>query len=111
MSAKKQNLPRAPDDINQLLSPEPLRMEMGLERSEEGLLTVSVRTDLHGCKGRMLEWWFTFFETTQHIRWWHPHDHVAHHGWDSVWKKGRVISGRQSVRLSLSGRSRRSARH
>lgn len=111
MSAKKQNLPRAPDDINQLLSPEPLWMEMGLERSEEGLLTVSVRTDLHGCKGRMLEWWFTFFETTQHIRWWHPHDHVAHHGWDSVWKKGKIISGRQSARLSLSGRSRRSARH
>jgi hypothetical protein len=20
----------------------------------------------------MLDWWFTFFETTQHIRWWHP---------------------------------------
>lgn len=62
MSAKKQNLLLAPDDINQLLSPEPLWMEMGLERSEEGLLTVSVRTDLHGCKGRMLEWWFTFLK-------------------------------------------------
>ncbi|WP_413494826.1 DAPG hydrolase family protein [Morganella psychrotolerans] len=93
MSVKKQNFPRALNDINELLSPEPLRMEMGLERSDDGLLTVSVRTDLHGCKGRMLAWWFTFFETTQHIRWWHPHDHVAHHGWDSVWKKGENYIG------------------
>ena len=60
------------NDINELLKPEPLRLEMGLSRSADGLLTVAVRTDLHGCKGRMLDWWFTFFENTQHINWWHP---------------------------------------
>ncbi len=60
------------NDINELLRPQPLRLEMGLTRSTDGLLTVAIRTDLHGCKGRMLDWWFTFFETTQHIRWWHP---------------------------------------
>lgn len=76
------------NDINELLSPQPLRLEMGLTRSTDGLLTVAIRTDLHGCKGRMLDWWFTFFETTQHIRWWHPHDHVEHRGWDHHWKKG-----------------------
>ena len=81
------------NDINELLSPQPLRLEMGLTRSTDGLLTVAIRTDLHGCKGRMLDWWFTFFETTQHIRWWHPHDHVEHRGWDHHWKKGERFVG------------------
>lgn len=49
------------NDINELLRPQPLRLEMGLTRSTDGLLTVAIRTDLHGCKGRMLDWWFTFF--------------------------------------------------
>ena len=78
------------NDINELLKPEPLRLEMGLSRSADGLLTVAVRTDLHGCKGRMLDWWFTFFENTQHINWWHPHDHVEHRGWDRHWKRGKL---------------------
>lgn len=43
------------NDINELLSPQPLRLEMGLTRSTDGLLTVAIRTDLHGCKGRMLD--------------------------------------------------------
>ena len=54
---------------------------------------VAVRTDLHGCKGRMLDWWFKFFETTQHIKWWHPHDHVEHRGWDSHWRRGESYVG------------------
>ncbi len=81
------------NDINELLRPQPLRLEMGLTRSTDGLLTVAIRTDLHGCKGRMLDWWFTFFETTQHIRWWHPHDHVEHRGWDHHWKRGERYVG------------------
>ncbi|MGO2336003.1 DAPG hydrolase family protein [Providencia sp.] len=83
----------AVDNINELLLSKPLRLEMGIERDSEGLLTIAVRTDLHGCKGRMLEWWFTFFETTQHIRWWHPHDHVEHRGWDEKWQKGQSFIG------------------
>lgn len=81
------------NDINELLRLQPLRLEMGLTRSTHGLLTVAIRTDLHGCKGRMLDWWFTFFETTQHIKWWHPHDHVEHRGWDHHWKKGERYVG------------------
>ncbi|MDC8757316.1 DAPG hydrolase family protein [Janthinobacterium fluminis] len=79
--------------IDDLLQPAPLRLETGIARLPNGCLVVAVRTDLHGCKGRMLDWWFKFFETTQHIKWWHPHDHVAHHGWDSKWKKGENYIG------------------
>ena len=44
-------------------------------------------------QGRMLDWWFKFFETTQHIKWWHPHDHVEHRGWDSHWRRGESYVG------------------
>ena len=71
----------------------PLRLETGITRLDNGLLVVAVRTDLHGCKGRMLDWWFKFFETTQHIKWWHPHDHVEHRGWDSHWRRGESYVG------------------
>lgn len=93
MKKQTRDLPWAVNEINELLLPAPLRLEMGLERDEKGCLTVAVRTDLHGCKGKMLAWWFTFFETSQHIRWWHPHDHVAHHGWDDKWIKGKNYIG------------------
>ena len=76
-----------------LLNPSPMLLETGVQRLESGALLVAVRTDLHGCKGRMLDWWFKFFETTQHIKWWHPVDHVEHRGWDEKWRKGESYYG------------------
>ncbi|WP_445658867.1 DAPG hydrolase family protein [Achromobacter sp. NCFB-sbj8-Ac1-l] len=75
-------------DLDTLLSPAPLRLETGITRLPGGGLIVAARTDLHGCKGRMLDWWFKFFQTTQHIKWWHPQDHVEHRGWDEHWRRG-----------------------
>ncbi len=80
-------------DHHDLLDPAPMHLETGIQRREDGTLLVAVRSDLHGCKGRMLDWWFTFFETTQHIRWWHPVDHVEHRGWDAAWQRGRSYHG------------------
>ncbi len=80
-------------DHSPLLDPAPMTLEMGVQRLENCSLLVAVRTDLHGCKGRMLDWWFTFFETTQHIKWWHPADHVEHSGWDANWEKGKRYHG------------------
>ena len=51
-------------DHHDLLDPAPMHLETGIQRREDGTMLVAVRTDLHGCKGRMLDWWFTFFETT-----------------------------------------------
>jgi hypothetical protein len=79
--------------IDELLHATPLRLETGISRLPSGCLVVACRTDLHGCSGRMLDWWFTFFETTQHIKWWHPHDHIAHRGWDAQGKKGESYIG------------------
>lgn len=80
-------------DHTPLLNPAPMALEMGVQRLENRSLLVAVRTDLHGCKGRMLDWWFTFFETTQHIKWWHPVDHVEHRGWDANWQRGKSYHG------------------
>lgn len=80
-------------DHSALLDPAPMPLEMGVQRQADGSLLVAVRTDLHGCKGRMLDWWFTFFETTQHIKWWHPADHIEHRGWDAHWRRGENYYG------------------
>ncbi|WP_025137683.1 DAPG hydrolase family protein [Achromobacter sp. DH1f] len=80
-------------DLDTLLDPAPLRLETGITRLPGGGLIVAARTDLHGCKGRMLDWWFKFFQTTQHIKWWHPQDHVEHRGWDEHWRRGESYVG------------------
>ncbi|QOT79482.1 DAPG hydrolase family protein [Cupriavidus basilensis] len=80
-------------DHSALLDPSPMMIETGVQRLESGALMVAVRTDLHGCKGRMFDWWFKFFDTTQHIKWWHPVDHVEHRGWDDKWRKGENYYG------------------
>ena len=64
-------------DIDRLLHPDPLPLEMGFERLPSGVLHVACRTDLHRCKGDMLEWWFKFRPDTQHYVWWHPVDHIS----------------------------------
>lgn len=79
--------------IDDLLRPTPLRLETGIARLDGGALAVSVRTDLPGCKGRMLEWWFKQFDSTQHLLWWHPLDHISHDGWDEHWRKGENYVG------------------
>ncbi|KXX62204.1 DAPG hydrolase family protein [Rhodococcus sp. LB1] len=60
-----------------LLDPNPLPLEMGYERLEDGSLHVAARTDMHGCTGEMLEWWFRWRCDTQKYIWWHPIDHVS----------------------------------
>jgi hypothetical protein len=84
-----------------LLEPAPLRLEMGLERLPSGVLHVAARTDMHGCSGRMFDWWFRWFHTTQHYVWWHPVDHVSS-TWES-WAPGRYVGATHVVEERLSG--------
>lgn len=75
------------DNLVELLDPEPLPLEMGYERLPDGTLHVAARTDMPGCTGEMFEWWFRWFDTTQHYVWWHPGDHVFA-SWDDRWQAG-----------------------
>lgn len=70
-----------PKTWDALLDPTPLSLEMGYERLADGSLHIAARTDMHGCTGQMLEWWFRWRCDTQKYIWWHPIDHVS-----STWK-------------------------
>ena len=65
------------NEINRLLNPAPLAMEMGYERLASGVLHVACRTDLHGVTGESFEWWFRAKPGTREYKWWHPTDHVS----------------------------------
>jgi len=80
-------------NIDSLLSPKPMSLEAGIKRLENGMLHVAMRNVMPNCKGKMLDWWFTYFETTADLKLWHPHDHVLHSGWDSKWIKNENYIG------------------
>jgi hypothetical protein len=71
-------------DVDALLDASPLALEMGIERLDDGVLHVAVRTDMHGCSGEMFEWWFRYRPDTTRYIWWHPVDHVS-----SAWSEGQ----------------------
>ncbi|TKI02499.1 DAPG hydrolase family protein [Martelella alba] len=77
------------DELDNLLNPFPLKLEMGINRTSNNLLIVAVRTDLQGCTGEMLEWWYRFFCSNEHFKWWHPCDHKLFYGWDDKWIPGK----------------------
>lgn len=88
-------------NVDRLLDPAPLPLEMGYERLPNGVLHIGCRTDLHRCSGEMLEWWFRFKPDTQRYVWWHPVDHVS-----SDWlegEKGTHIGSIHKVEERFSG--------
>lgn len=89
------------NEVERLLDPEPMPLEMGIERLPSGALHVAARTDMHGCKGRMFNWWFGWLETTQHYVWWHPGDHLSS-AWEN-WAPGRYIGAVHVVDERLGG--------
>ena len=68
-------------DRLRLLDPTPMPLELGFERVAGGVLHVAIRTDMHGCSGAMLDWWFGSSITDREYKWWHPLDHMT-----STWK-------------------------
>lgn len=82
-------------EAGQLLSAEPLALEMGYERLTDGVLHIACRTDLHGCTGEMFEWWFRFRPNTQKYIWWHPVDHIS-----SEWIEAREGTHVGSIHLA-----------
>ena len=65
------------DEATRLLSPDPLPLEMGVERLASGQLHVAVRTYLMGCTGAMFQWWFGTGPNAREYAWWNPVDHVG----------------------------------
>lgn len=65
------------EDRQLLLTPERLAFESGVERLEDGVQHVAVKTPMRGVRPEMIAWWFgTYMQTTEHYQRWHPRDHV-----------------------------------
>ena len=79
--------------IDAVLDSRPLHLEMGIRRLDDGRIIVAARNDLLNCKGAMIDWWFKYFSTTEHLKWWYPQDHKHHYGWDDEWIKGENYVG------------------
>ena len=88
-------------EADRLLDPEPMALEMGLERLASGVLHVAVRTLMPGCTGAMFSWWFGWGCDSQQYAWWHPGDHVSSR-WDN-WELGRNIGSEHVVEERLGG--------
>jgi hypothetical protein len=86
-------------EVGGLLNPDPLRLEMGIERLPSGVLHIAARTDMHNCKGKMFTWWFGWGPKTQHYAWWHPGDHFSS-AWEN-WKPGTYIGAIHAVTEKL----------
>ena len=90
------------DEANRLLEPGHLDFETGVQRLESGQLLVAVLTPLRGVKGRMVDWWFGFLESTEQYKWWHPKDHVWCE-WDGERATGAYIGGTHRVHEYIGG--------
>lgn len=85
-----------------LLEPAPLALETGYERLPDGVLHVAARTDMRGCTGEMLEWWFRWRCDTQKYIWWHPVDHVSS-GWQGSLSAGTHVGSEHVVTERFTG--------
>jgi len=89
-------------EADRLLDPGYLELESGWQRLEDGQLHVAAWTTMFGCKGRMVEWWFGYLETTEQYKWWHPRDHVWCE-WNGERGTGRFIGGTHHVHEYIGG--------
>jgi hypothetical protein len=65
------------EDRTQLLTPEVLAFESGIERLPDGTFHVAVLTPMRNVRAEMIAWWFgSYMQTTEHYKMWHPRDHV-----------------------------------
>ena len=88
------------DEANQLLDPGHLPFESGYLRQGDGQLHVAAHTAMVGCKGRMIEWWFGYLETTEQYKWWHPKDHLWCE-WKGERGTGRYVGGEHHVHENI----------
>jgi hypothetical protein len=89
-------------EVKRLLNPEPMPLEMGIERVDDDVLHVAVRTLMPGCTGAMFQWWFGWGAKTREYLWWHPEEHVFS-DWLDLPADGSGIGSEHVVKEQLGG--------
>ncbi|MDE3175769.1 MAG: hydrolase [Pseudomonadota bacterium] len=87
-------------DANQLLDANPHPFEEGCKLLPDGVGVVAARTEMPGCKGAMIDWWFSHIHTTEQYKEWHPADHVWS-DWKGPRDKGVYIGGTHLIHERL----------
>ncbi len=64
------------EDRSDLLNPGYLPFESGIQRYEDGYVTVAALTRMPHCRAKMVHWWFGWLGGTEQYKLWHPTDHV-----------------------------------
>lgn len=90
------------DQADRLLEPGYTPLESGWLRLPDGQLHVAAWTTMHGCTGKMVEWWFGYLRTTEQYKWWHPQDHVWCE-WVGERGTGRYVGGTHRVHEYIGG--------
>jgi len=89
-------------DAHRLLEPGYTDFETGHRRLVDGTVLVAGLTAMPGVKAEMVRWWFAdFMRTTEHYRWWHPHDHVWM-DWEDK-RPGEIVGASHLVHERIGG--------
>ena len=69
----------------------------------DGTGLVAARTIMPGCKGAMIDWWFSHIHTTEQYKEWHPTEHVWS-DWKGPRDQGTYIGGTHLIHEYLGGK-------
>ncbi|MCB1395765.1 MAG: hypothetical protein H6898_06505 [Rhodobacter sp.] len=88
------------EQANALLDRNPHPFEDGWQRLDDGTGVVAARTEMPGCSGAMVDWWFSHVHTTEQYKQWHPEEHIWS-DWKGPRDTGEYIGGTHLVHERL----------
>jgi hypothetical protein len=90
-------------EVNQLLEPGYLPLETGYYQLPNKHMHVAVLSQMPGCMGNMIDWWFGFALDNKTHRLLHPKSHLSIQ-WDGQHRPGQYIGARYVIKLNMGGR-------
>jgi hypothetical protein len=76
--------------LAKLLEPGYQAIESGVIPQVDGSLHVRTQVRMPRCKGKMIDWWFGWLNSTERYQMWHPQAHKKF-SWDDKWRPGNYI--------------------
>jgi len=89
------------EDRNDLLKPGYLPFETGVQRYQDGSVTVAALTRMPRCRAKMVDWWCGWLDSTEKYKLWHPRDHISSNWEDHT--PGNYIGAKHLVEETMGG--------
>lgn len=90
------------EDRNDMLEPGYLPLESGIQRYEDGTVTIAALTRMPRCRAKMVHWWFGWLGGTDQYKLWHPVDHIFS-DWADRGNGGNYYGAKHLVHETLGG--------